>query len=80
MGAQIIKRKMGEKPEIITIATIDGRRSQISFNSDGHLIVRYIYNQNDDTLIVFDSRTSQEIKNFCQHSLKSDGNEREIPF
>lgn len=77
MGAQIIKRQAGKMPEK---STIGEGISQISFNSDGRLVVRYICNQNNDTLIVFDERTSLLIKNFCQNFLKGDNERREIPF
>jgi hypothetical protein len=76
MGAQIIKRQAGKIPKI---STIGEGVSQISYNSDGRLIVRYIRNQNDDTLIIFDERTSWLIKNFCQFSL-GDSDRRETPW
>jgi len=76
VGAQIIKRQVGKMPEK---STIGEGISQISFNSDGRLVVRYIRNQNDDTLIIFDERTSWLIKNFCQFSL-GDSDRRETPW
>ncbi|RKL63039.1 hypothetical protein DXT63_08570 [Thermoanaerobacteraceae bacterium SP2] len=69
MGVQIIKRKAGEKPEITNI----GRgKIQISYNSDGHIIVRYINSQNDDTLIVLDVMTSNALIRFIKDALQDD--------
>lgn len=67
MGAQIIKRKAGKMPEIINI---DRGKIQISYNSDYHIIIRYINSQNDDTLIVLDLETSNILLNFIQNNLR----------
>ncbi|AYO30629.1 hypothetical protein D2962_08325 [Biomaibacter acetigenes] len=67
MGAQIIKRKAGKMPEITTVG--EGGSHQISYNSDGHIVIRYIYSQNDDTLIALDGFTSGLLKRFIHESL-----------
>lgn len=66
MGAQIIRRKVGEQPEI---SNINGKRSQISFNSDGRIVVRYYDTQSNDTLIVLDERTSRRLRGFIRFEL-----------
>lgn len=75
MGAEIIKRKAGKMPEI---ERIEGRSRQVSFNSDGRIVVRYFDSQDDDVLIVFDERTSYILRRFIQRELsqEKDG----IPF
>lgn len=71
MGIQIIKRKAGKMPEKSAIDNTN-THVQVSYNSHGHLAVRYIniYNHDEDILIVFDERTSYAIKAFCQNSLR----------
>jgi len=66
MGAQIIKRKIGERPEVITIFG----KAQISYNSDGHIVIRYIDSPDEDTLIVLDATTSMNLKYFIQEILR----------
>lgn len=44
--------------------TINQGRPQISYNSDGRLVVRVIHGELQDTLIVFDDATSAIIKRF----------------
>lgn len=75
MGVEIIKRKSGKMPEI---ERIEGRSRQVSFNSDGRIVVRYFDSQDDDVLIVFDERTSYILRRFIQRELsqEKDG----IPF
>lgn len=66
MGAEIIRRKAGRMPEI---ERIDGKSRQVSFNSDGRIVVRYFDSQDDDVLIVFDERTSHILRQFIQEKL-----------
>ena len=66
MGAEIISRKAGRMPEI---ERIDGKSRQVSFNSDGRIVVRYFDSQDDDVLIVFDERTSHILRQFIQEKL-----------
>lgn len=66
MGAQIIKRVTGQSPEIINVA---GRKPQVSFNSDGHIVIRYVYSQNEDALIVLDEHASYILRRFIQNEL-----------
>lgn len=73
MGAQIIKRQEGTAQEI---STIDGRRTQISYNSDGHIVIRYINSNCADTLIVLDLTTSAALISFVQNMIKKP----ELPF
>jgi hypothetical protein len=79
MGAQIIKRVVGEIPEIIDVC---GNNTQVSYNSYGHIAIRYFNSQNDDTLIVFDKRTSDIICNFILENIRAPRNVNydEVPF
>lgn len=81
MGAQIIKRTISETPEIVNV---NGSRVQISYNSDGHIVVRYYNSQNNDTLIVFDKFTSDIICNFILENIKAPHantiNYNDVPF
>lgn len=66
MSVQIIERKEGYKNGKITFAGAP----QVSFNDYGHLVVRLIVDNQQDTLIVFDAATSANIANFCQGTLR----------
>jgi len=44
-------------------------RPQISYNSDGRLVIRIIHGDNSDSLIVMNKKVSQEIIEFCQQEL-----------
>ncbi|HDH91592.1 MAG TPA: hypothetical protein ENF38_01435 [Candidatus Aenigmarchaeota archaeon] len=63
---EIIKRKIKfEKEE-------ENRKIQVSFNSDGHLTIRF-YNPEDpskDKLIIFTARETNEILSFIRWRLK----------
>lgn len=72
MGAQIIKRQEGTAQEI---STIGHGGAQISYNSDGHIVIRYI-DGCSDTLIVLDQTTSAVLISFIQNMLK----EQHLPF
>jgi len=84
-SVEIIKRDSVHKYEDVDV--VDVRKSQIisekcqvSYNSHGHIAVRLI-NGESDTLLVFDQRTSQEIKNFCRKVFcKGNGKGNDIPF
>ena len=70
---QIIKRQEGKRSEIMTL---EGERAQISYNSDGHLVVRLINGDYQDTLVVFDIRSSRKIFDFIGKLC----NRNELPF
>lgn len=61
---QIIQRHEGHKS---VISTLEKGHAQISYNSDGHLVVRVIHDKERDTLIVFDEKASQEVLKFIDH-------------
>lgn len=76
---EIIKRREGEKSEKFQI---NGEKVQVSYNSWGHLVIRVIQpliedagpgcaiNEKDnDTLVVLDKQTSEEVIKFCKECL-----------
>lgn len=65
---EIIKRGQGIAQSKEQIAG----KPQVSYNSHGHLVVRAIQSEDNDTLVVFDARTSREIINFCQQVIRAD--------
>ena len=79
--SEIIVRRHGQAQDKTPIG---GGRPQVSFNSDDRLTVRFIQGSSeDDTLIVFDAETSQQIIDFCQTKLRSreeKGHANNIPF
>jgi hypothetical protein len=76
MGIQIIKRKSGVMPQKEQVGS---GMPQISYNSDGHIAIRYIESQDEDTLIVLDQRASETLKFFIQMMLKGPDN-GQLPF
>lgn len=48
---------------------ISGGRRQISYNSDGRLVIR-VYDGSGDKLVVFDRLLSEDIINFVKHSIR----------
>lgn len=60
---EIIKRNEGHKS---LKEVIDKGKGQISYNSDGRLVVRVIHDNDRDTLIVFDERVSNQIIRFMK--------------
>lgn len=71
MGVQIIKRKAGKMPEKMTVNN-ENARVQISYNSDGHLVIRYIniHDNDEDILVVLDDRTTYALKDFVKYRLQ----------
>lgn len=75
---EIIKKEEGEQSIKEQFAT---GKAQISYNSDGHLVIRVIHDKERDTLIVCDFATSNKIIEFCQFYLSDkDQKLRDIPF
>jgi len=72
---EIIKREEGKKSEK---ERLQPGRTQISYNSDGHLVIRIIHDNKSDTLIVCNPSTSDEIIEFC--NLIKRANLKDIPF
>jgi len=68
MGVEIIKRSENLKVEKDRICY---DHPQISFNSDNHLVVRLMQNESDDILLVFDSKLSSMIIDFCQAKINN---------
>lgn len=68
MSAQIIERWEGQLP---TKDDINGA-TQVSFNDSGHLVVRFIRDEQHDVLIVFDQPTSRRIIAFCRNHFNPD--------
>lgn len=60
---QIIKRHEGHKS---IIETVEKGRPQISFNSDGHIVIRIIHEQEKDSLVVLDQDVSLELLSFIR--------------
>lgn len=60
---EIIKRNDGHKS---LKEVIDKGKGQISYNSDGRLVVRVIHDNDRDTLIVFDPHVSSQIIRFVK--------------
>lgn len=69
---------------------INGRWAQVSFNSDGRLVVRVIDSPGSDTLLVFGLEASRSILNFAEivnhgrikfnNQIAGTVNPEEIPF
>jgi hypothetical protein len=76
---EIIKRREGEKSVKEQISGRWGRVQgvQVSYNDWGHLVVRLIQNDEEDTLVVFNRDISDSIIEFCKKI--SLGN-KDIPF
>lgn len=70
---QIIKRKEGEES---VVTSFGSGRPQISYNSDGRLVIRIIEDDGEDKLIVLDNKTSKTMIRFF-HDLFSLNN---LPF
>lgn len=74
---EIIRRKT-ENNEVYRVPS---GKAQISYNSDGHLVVRvqgFAGDDNEDALVVFDREASDAIIRFVQEQLARRG--MEIPF
>jgi hypothetical protein len=76
MMIEIISREKGEGQERKKICR---GNYQVSYNSDGRLVLRIIHDKARDTLIVCDSVASDEIIGFCQHKLAK-VRDPDIPF
>jgi hypothetical protein len=70
LGIEIIERREGSKAQKQIIGPTCAK-PQISYNSDGRIVVRLIENSECDTLIIVDSRVSELLIDFCQNSLKN---------
>ena len=77
MGIETIKRVDGEEHKQGIYGNY--KKVQISFNSDGHLVIRLVYEDNNDALIVCDRNISDKVIEFCQEELK-DRENMEVPF
>ena len=64
---QIIKRLNGKSEK----ETIPGAHFQVSFNSDGRLVLRSVINSENDVLAVLDTGASKKVINFCQKALRN---------
>lgn len=72
---EIIGREEGDKSVKQQLET---GRAQISYNSDGHLVIRIIHDKKRDTLVVLDCNVSDKVIEFCQ--LLQRAHIRDIPF
>ena len=72
---QIIKRREGQDSEI---QTLDKGRPQISYNSDGHVVIRIVHDQESDSLIVLDQHCSSVLRGFI--SAISESKKDFMPF
>ena len=65
---EIIERKEGVRNQK---RYISGWKVQVSYNDWGHIAVRVIHNDTpmEDTLVVFDKKTSERIIHFCQNKI-----------
>lgn len=68
----IIKRHEGFKSERNQLT---GNRSQISYNSDGHLCIRLLQDYESDVLVVLDRQVTRTLLGFVK-SMEREG----IPF
>lgn len=73
---QLIQRNEGHKP---VITTIEKGRPQISYNSDGHIVIRTIHDNEKDTLIVLDGPASSKLMGFIRAITQQD-HHRVFPF
>lgn len=73
---EIIKRVEGQKADKQRIR--EGL-PQISFNSDGRMVIRQIYSATEDTLIVLDVNTTSKIIKFVQQ-LEAVSKDDGLPF
>jgi hypothetical protein len=73
---EVIKRVEGQKADkqIIPEGT-----PQISLNSEGRLVIRQIYSQSSDALVVLDADTSTKIIRFVQ-GLEVTFKDNALPF
>lgn len=78
MSAEVIKRHEGFKSEKETIG--ENSRVQISYNSDGRIVIRYIESSEEDTLIVLDNRETNELMRFIQKLNEIHKIYEEMPF
>lgn len=60
---QVIKRQEGLRS---SVTTIERGRPQISYNSDGHLVIRVIHDSEKDTLVVLDAHVSDTVIDFIR--------------
>lgn len=60
---EIIKRSEGHKSERIAM---EKGKPQISYNSDGHLVIRVQHDREHDTLIVLDEMASETMLQFVR--------------
>jgi hypothetical protein len=76
----MVERKKGGKNMIQVIKRCNCKNSkeqlpgsyfQVSFNSDGRLVLRSIINNDNDSLIVLDPRASQKVIDFCQKVIRN---------
>lgn len=74
---EIIKRQEGFKSQR---EALYGDRAQISYNSDGHLCIRLLHNDNPevDTLVVLDAQASTAVFGFMQKMQNRMGSS--VPF
>jgi len=71
---EIIKRPNGHEH---VKEQLPGQRAQVSYNSDGHLVVRFL-GSGGDILVMMSKSASDEVIEFCQKQLA--GRERRFPF
>lgn len=64
---EIITRHEGYKSQI---QKLPEGRAQISFNSDGHMVIRLINSKSQDTLIVLDENTSRQLIMFSNKLMR----------
>jgi hypothetical protein len=70
MSIEIIRRHEGSKSNKFIFGE-PGNKPQISYNSDGRIVLRLIQNTGSDTLVILDDRASELLIDFCQNSLKN---------
>lgn len=77
---EIIKREEGKQS---IKEQLESGKVQISYNSDGHLVIRVIHSLDRDTLVVMDCNVSNKVREFCQLQLTNGfqkANIMDIPF
>ena len=70
MAIQIIKRHEGCKSQIETIRRAINDAPQISYNSEGRIVIRIPDNEGGDVLIVLDRPLSKELIRFIKNGIK----------
>lgn len=77
---EVIQREEGKQS---VKEQLERGKPQISYNSDGHLVIRLIHDFNRDTLVVLDCNVSNKVREFCQLQLSNSFQKEkimDIPF